>query len=71
MKNVFKNRLQGLQTPSLIFAGKAGAYLSEAPSGAPLKGRPLALPTNIRLGWGRIFSRVRPFYERAVSDLDP
>ncbi len=36
--------------PSLMFAGKARAYPSEAASGAPLYGRPLALPTNIRLG---------------------
>jgi len=34
-----------------MFAGKAGAYPSEHLSGAPLYGRPLALPTNIRLGW--------------------
>jgi len=33
-----------------MFAGKAGAYLSEAPSPF-LKGRLLASPTNIRLGW--------------------
>jgi hypothetical protein len=31
-----------------MFAGKVGAYPSE---GAPLLGRILALPTNIRLGW--------------------
>jgi hypothetical protein len=29
-----------------------------------------ALLTIIRQTRGRIFSRVRPFYERAVSDLD-
>jgi len=29
-----------------MFAGKVGAYPSES-----LQGRPLALPTNIRLGW--------------------
>jgi len=34
-----------------MFAGKAGAYLSEAMKGAPLYGRLLASPTNIRLGW--------------------
>jgi len=34
-----------------MFVGKARAYLSEAPLGALLYGRPLALPTNIRLGW--------------------
>ncbi len=26
--------------------------------------------TNSEFSWGRIFSRVRPAYERAVSDLD-
>ncbi len=31
-----------------MFAGKAGAYPSE---GAPLQGRFLDLPQNIRLGW--------------------
>ncbi len=34
--------------PSLMFAGKAGAYPSE---GASLLGRLLASPTNLRLGW--------------------
>ncbi len=34
-----------VKKPSLMFAGKAGAYPS-----APLQDRPLALPTNIRLG---------------------
>jgi len=34
-----------------MFAGKTGAYLSESLLGAPLYGRPLALPTNIRQGW--------------------
>ncbi len=33
--------------PSLMFEGKAGAYLSEA----QLLERLLALPTNIRIGW--------------------
>jgi hypothetical protein len=32
---------------SLVFVGKAGAY----PSDTPLKGRMLALPKNIILGW--------------------
>ncbi len=50
----FHNKLERLSLavrpiqPSLVFAGKAGAYLSEAP-GAPLLGRLLALPTNGRL----------------------
>jgi hypothetical protein len=37
--------------PSLMFAGKAGAYPSEALYDAPLQGRPLVLLINIRLGW--------------------
>jgi hypothetical protein len=36
---------------SILFEGKAGAYLSEVPFIVPLEGRPLALPANIRLGW--------------------
>ncbi len=34
-----------------MFADKAGAYLSEALSSTPIKGRLLASTTNIRLGW--------------------
>ncbi len=37
--------------PSLMFPSKAGAGMSETPSGAPLYGKLLALPTNIRLEW--------------------
>ncbi len=37
--------------PNPMFIGKAGAYLSEAPYGAPLKRKLLALSSNIRLGW--------------------
>jgi len=37
--------------PCLVFAGKAGAYLSESPFKTPLYGRLLALPTNTRQGW--------------------
>jgi hypothetical protein len=37
--------------PSLMFASKAKVYPIEAPLRCPLKGRLLALPTNIRLGW--------------------
>ncbi len=38
--------------PSLMFVGKAGAYPSEKHlSDAPRKGRLLAFPTNITLGW--------------------
>jgi hypothetical protein len=33
-----------------MFAGKPGAYLSEAPSSVPLLGRLLTLTTTIRLG---------------------
>ncbi len=49
----FHNKLERLSLavrpiqPSLMFAGKTEAYLSEAP-GAPLLGRLLALPTNSR-----------------------
>ncbi len=35
---------------SLLFVSIAEAYLNEASSGVLLKGRLLALPTNIRLG---------------------
>jgi hypothetical protein len=35
---------------SLMFASKAAAYLCEAISGAPLQGRVLAFPTNIKQG---------------------
>jgi hypothetical protein len=34
-----------------MFAGNDIAYLIQAPYGAPLLGRLLALPTIIRLGW--------------------
>jgi len=37
--------------PCLMFAGKAGAYPSEAPFRYSLLGSLLALPTNITLGW--------------------
>ena len=37
--------------PSVMFAGEAGAFRVKPLSGAPLKGRPLSLPTNIRQGW--------------------
>jgi hypothetical protein len=39
-----------LLQPRLMFGGKAGAYLSEAPLYAPLLGRLLDLLANIRLG---------------------
>jgi hypothetical protein len=39
--------------PNLMFVGKATAYLS-----APLQGRPQALPTNNRLGWGLYYKTV-------------
>ncbi len=53
--------------PSLMFAGKAIAYPSEAPSGAPLYGRLLASPTNIRLGWKGLPVRISK--ERAENEL--
>ncbi len=37
--------------PSLVLAGKSGAYLSEAPFRCSLNGRLQALPTKTRLGW--------------------
>ncbi len=37
--------------PSTVFAGKAWACPVKHISGTPLKGKLLALPTNIRLGW--------------------
>jgi hypothetical protein len=36
--------------PSLIFASKANSAQGEHNSGAPLKGKLLALPANVRLG---------------------
>jgi hypothetical protein len=36
--------------PSLIFASKVGAYPVGAPCGGPLRGRLLAMITNIRVG---------------------
>jgi hypothetical protein len=50
--------------PSLMFAGKARAYPSEALSGAPFSGRPLALPTNIGIGWkGLPMTYILAYYE--------
>jgi hypothetical protein len=37
--------------PNLMFASKAKAYPSKYHSGDPLKGKHLALPTNIILDW--------------------
>jgi hypothetical protein len=37
--------------PSLIYAGKAGAYPRRAPYDPLLEGWLLAFPANIRLGW--------------------
>ncbi len=49
----FSYKLEPLSQPSLMFAGTAtaGAYSLKHFSGAPLKGRLLALPSNIRLSW--------------------
>ncbi len=50
--------------PNLMFAGKARAYPSEALSGAPLYGKLLALPANIRLGWkGLPGTNTQAYYE--------
>jgi hypothetical protein len=44
----------------------AGAYLSEAPLGAPLWGRLLALPANFRLGWKSLQgTNTLAYYEKA------
>jgi len=49
-----------------MVAGKAGTYHSEAPSDAPLKGRLLASPTNIRLGWkGFPGTTALAYYEKS------
>ncbi len=45
--------------PNLIFASKVRAYLSEV---APLYGRLLALPTNIRLRWKSLQGRNTQTY---------
>jgi hypothetical protein len=47
-----------------MFIGKAGAYLSEAPYGAPLKRKLQALSSNIRLGWKSSQEKnTLPYYE--------
>jgi hypothetical protein len=59
---------------SLMFAGKAGAYPSEATSDATLKGRLLALPTNNILGWkgparDKHWGLVGPFVSCTLAGL--
>jgi hypothetical protein len=50
--------------PSLMFAGKAGAYSSEAPFRCSTLGYPLASPTNKRLGWkGLLGTNTLAYYE--------
>jgi hypothetical protein len=44
-----------------MFAGKARAYPSETAFGAPLYGRLLASPTNIRLSWKGV-PRTKAYY---------
>ncbi len=55
--------------PSLMFAGKAGAYPSEAPFRCSSLGsypRLWALPTNIRLGWnGLKGTNTLAYYENS------
>jgi hypothetical protein len=50
-----------------MFAGKNGDYLSDA----PLYGRSLTLPTNIRLGWkGGPETNALAFYENSkITDV--
>ncbi len=55
---------------SLKVVGKAGAYPSVAPLGAPLKGRLLALPTNIGVGLkGLPRTNTLAYYVTAVKSL--
>jgi hypothetical protein len=50
-----------------MFAGKAGAYMSEAPFRCPLWGRLLALPAIIRLGWkGLLGTNALAYYEKSL-----
>jgi hypothetical protein len=53
--------------PSLMFAGKTGDYLSDA----PLYDRLLTLPTNIRLGWrGGPETNAPAYYENSkITDV--
>jgi hypothetical protein len=51
-----------------MFASKAGAYPREALSGAPLEGRFLALPANIRLGWkGLSVTNTLAYYKHTID----
>jgi hypothetical protein len=54
--------------PSLMFTGNARVYVSGAPeSGAPLYGRFMASPTNIRLGWkGLPGTNTLAYYENLL-----
>jgi hypothetical protein len=48
-----------------MFVGKAGAHPVKNLLAAPLKGRFLALPTNIRLGWkGLPGTNALTYYEK-------
>ncbi len=48
-----------------MVVGKAGAYPIEAPCGAPLYDRFLALPTNIGLGWkGLTVTNTLAYFEK-------
>jgi hypothetical protein len=52
--------------PSLVLEIKAGACLTEAPFGAPLYGKLLALPTSIKLDWkGLSGSNTLAYYEHS------
>ncbi len=53
--------------PSLIFAGKTGAYQSEAPYAIPSICRLPAMTLNIRLGWKWLtVANTLAFYDTAI-----
>ncbi len=57
---------------SVMFAGKAGAYMSEAPFRCSILGLAPGLPTNIRLGWNSLLgtsSLLRTFVITAVKSF--
>jgi hypothetical protein len=53
--------------PSPMFAGKAGAYPGEAPLRSSIYVKPLALPTNIRLGWKDLSNKQSSLLRKPVN----